>query len=182
MKKFCLPFIGLFFCLLTNSVFAQKTIYLRAGNVQTNNYLTVGVGKAKEYSNYAEISSLQFGIQAISSTQSPIGKPDLKDIIFTKSFDASSNKFMQAVTHNGVIPDIEILTTMTNESKIVVVHKIELKDVVITDISSSAVPGCLVNCPAVVESYTIAYRSIKTTTYTPLPTTSFYEVPMVIKQ
>lgn len=161
MKKFCLSIIGLFFCLLTSTVSAQK-IYLKAGD------LTANASEDEVYFNYTELSSLQFGITrdanyAFGGLSKGITK--LKEIIFTKNVDISSNKFVDNLIGARGIPSIEIITTIPDKSAIKVVQKIELKDAFFRDISSVVVPGCSGDCPAIAESYRIEFNAIRVTTY-----------------
>lgn len=161
MNKFNLPFLGLIFFLITHSVSGQK-IFLKADD------LTNGASTIDRYSDYAEISSLQFGGSSTMSltqgTGGGVGKSDFREIIITKNVDISSNKFLDKMAKGQFISLIEIVSTI-NSGGPKVVHKIELKDAYVTNISSSTVQGCTGNCPAIAESYSFKYRAIRITTF-----------------
>lgn len=159
MKKICLPVAVLLYFFLSSSAFAQK-IYLKADP------FTNGGSQLDGFADYVEISSLQFGIIAPAIIGGGAGKVTLKNIIVTKNVDISSGKFMNNLARGRHIPLVEIVNVLSTTFQPQVLHKIELKNALITDISSSAVPDCPGNCPAIAESYTIIYDAIRITTYT----------------
>jgi len=162
MNKFYITILGLVSFLIANSASAQK-IFLKADD------LTKGASKVAGYLDYAEITSLQFGAsfdRSWKTTGAPTGKPNFKDIIITKNVDISSNRFLDKLIKGTTVGLIEIVSTTNDGSDINVVHKIELKDSYITNVSSSTVQGCTGNCPAIAESYELVYRAIRITTYT----------------
>jgi len=176
MNKFYLSLLGLICCLLVHSVSAQD-IFLKA------DALTVGASREKGYTNYAEISSLQFGISAESSWirggEPSVDNANFKKITITKNVDVSSTKFMQKIAFGVPIDLIEIVSTGSIGMNVrEVLHKIELKDAYVTNFSTSGIQGCASGCPAIAESYEFIYRAIRVTTYVyddkSRPTTSVF--------
>jgi len=164
MNKFYLILIGFIFCLLTHSVSAQS-IFLKA------DALTTGASKEKTYTNYAEITSLQFGVSAESSWirgENPsVGNANFQHVTITKNVDVSSTKFLQKIATGTKIDLIEIVSTgNVGVNTLEVVHKVELKDAYVTNVSSSGIKECTGDCPAIAESYEFVFKAIRITTYT----------------
>lgn len=165
MNKFYLSLLGLICCLLAHSVSAQD-ILLKA------DALTQGAGRIRDYANYAHVTSVQFGISAETSWTkgggASVGKPNFKNITITKNSDVSSGKFMQKIAMGTGIDLIEILSVgNVGADRQEIVHKVELKDAYVTNVSSSEVEGCAEGgCPSIAESYEFVYKAIRITTYT----------------
>jgi type VI secretion system secreted protein Hcp len=162
MKKMYLFFLGLLLCMLGNVAVAQQ-MFMKAGN------LTANGSNIDQFRNYVPITSLQFGLTSTSLSSGPgagqAPRPDFKEIVFTKNVDISSNRILQTVATGKLIPLVEFVSTFTANGQQEIVYKIELKNVSITNVASSSVPGCSGGCPAVAESYSFDYSAIRITTY-----------------
>lgn len=165
MKKLLLPFVTLVFCLVAQHISAQK-VFLKADP------LTINGGADAAFRDYVVITSRQLGGTAettISGGLPRIGKPVFQNLIITKSADMLSNKLWTLMAKGTRIEEMEIVSTglAPNGQSRVVTHKIELKDVFVADIASSAAQGdCEAGCNGTAESYQLVYTAIKITTYT----------------
>lgn len=147
---------------LVASVASGQDIYLKADG------LTDQAGPSGDYFNYSSISSCQLGLSAEPGTKNGApapGLPVFDRVIITKNVDLASNKLLTLVTLPRGIETMEIIHTQNREGSSSVVHKIELKDVIIAKISTSTIQGCEGGCPAIAESYELVYTAIRITTY-----------------
>lgn len=165
MKKLLLPFATLVFCLFAQHISAQK-LFLKADALTNNGDADTG------FRDYVVITSRQLGGAAETTISGGIprpGKPDFQNLVITKHSDMLSNKLWTLMSKGTHINDMEIVSTALsqNGSSRVVTNKIELKDVYVTGIASSAAQGdCEAGCNGISESYKLAYAAIKITTYT----------------
>ncbi|WP_221392137.1 type VI secretion system tube protein Hcp [Dyadobacter sp. NIV53] len=161
MKKVCLLLFCACYLSFTSRVTGQG-LFLKAGE------LTAGASQNDTYQDYAEIHSFQFGtmidVNITGGTGSGVGKPSATKVVVTKSVDVSSSKLLQKQLMGQIIPEIEIISTNFNGT---IVHKIQLKDVYISDVATSGA-ACSGGCPAS-ETLSLVYTAIKITTYTMNP-------------
>jgi type VI protein secretion system component Hcp len=163
MKKHYPLFCALILCLFSIAASAQK-MYLKA------DYLTENLGQDRDFEDYVNITSLQYGMTAATTILkggSPsVGKPQFGEVIVTKSADALSGKEMEYLALGKHFDNVEIVNTMTDGlGKIRVMYKVELQDAFVTDVSTSSVPGCNGNCPSASESLKLVFKAIRVTTY-----------------
>ncbi|MDQ6480678.1 type VI secretion system tube protein Hcp [Dyadobacter sp. LHD-138] len=165
MKKLLLPFVTLVFCLVAQHISAQK-VFLKADPLTTNGNADAA------FRDYVVITSRQLGGTAetiISGGPPRVGKPVFQNLIITKNSDILSNKLWTLMAKGTRIEDMEIVSTglAPNGQSRVVTNKIELKDVFVAGIASSAAQGdCEAGCNGIAESYELVYTAIKITTYT----------------
>jgi type VI secretion system Hcp family effector len=163
MKSFY-TFIGsLFICLLSCSVYAQS-IFLKVDDFTQN------LGLNSQFVDYTELTSVQYGLQAeVSLLASPgplAGKPKFGEIIITKNIDGLSNYIMNAMVRGIDFENMEIVATRGDgNGGLATMHKVELKNVYVTDFQTSSVEGCEGNCPSIAESVKFVYEAIRITTY-----------------
>lgn len=149
-------------CLLANHVSAQQ-IYFKA--TASNGIITALASTSKDYTNYSELSSSQLGFSAEPSSGpggTRPGQPVFDKIVITKNSDIATTKLMPYLTNGNAIRDVEIVTTRRDDNGgMLPTYKIELKDVFITDISTSSTN----ECACFSESYEMKYNAIRITTY-----------------
>lgn len=163
MKKIYLPLLGVFCFLFSHSSSAQEMLLKADG-------LTQGLGVIKDYQDYVVISGVQFTVDAESSftdgTLPSTGQADFKEITITKNTDVFTANLLNSITKGRVIDKLEILITKKPDASkpMVVVQKIELNNVVVTDMSLVAVSGCTGNC-GFAESIKLIYKQVQVTVY-----------------
>lgn len=164
MKKIYLPFVCIFFCLLTHSLFAQK-MFLKAGALTLNGAILDPA--FREFKDYVEISGVQYSLDAASSYPSgagPIADPTFGEVVVTKNVDKLSTALLKNISNSTVIPLMEIVSTQLIDGNAEVTYKIELKDVFVSHVSQAGVPGCNTGC-GVAESVKLVYKRIRVSTY-----------------
>ena len=154
-------FVIAFVCLFSNSLFAQN-MYLKAGTLTEKGSLVDG------FRDYVELSSVQYGVSAESSsvkgTGPTVGKANFSEITITKNVDILSNALLKNISASTAIPEVEIVTTVrTGKGLYAIGHKIELRNAYVTNVSQAAA-DCNGGC-AVAETFKIVYRAIRITTY-----------------
>lgn len=160
MNRCYLRFGWIAFFLVAYTASAQK-IMLKA------DALTTGASTVRGYTNYSEITSVQFGVDAETSylkgTGPAVGKPTVREVTITKYVDVSSNKLWSKITAGIHTSLVEIVSL--SDPDLELMHKIELKDAFVTSISASNVTGCTQGCPSIAESYKFVFKAIRITTY-----------------
>lgn len=162
MKKTSFMAVCTLLIVLANPLFAQH-MFLSAGTFTTKGSIY------RNFENYVEISSVQYGVDAETSYNlgggAAVGRPTFREMVVTKNVDILSNELLRRITTGKSIPLIEIVTTQNTDAGEKVAHKIELKDVFVTDVSDAGVEGCTGNCGGLAESVKLVYKAIRITTY-----------------
>jgi type VI secretion system Hcp family effector len=168
MKKVSFTALSILLSVFATPLFAQH-LFLSAGSFTNKGSMFRG------FENYVEISGVQYSVESASSYSAPSGpaaaKATFNEVVVTKNVDILSNELLRRISSGKTIPLIEILTTKTSESEETVVHKIELKDVYISNVSNAGVEGCTGNCGGLAESVKLVYKAIRITTYSIKPST-----------
>jgi type VI protein secretion system component Hcp len=160
MKNLYFFFIAL--CLLASNVSAQQ-IYFKA--TTSNTILTTGATLSKDFANYSELLSSQLGFSnevALEVGGPSSSRPVFDKLTITKYADLATTKLMPFVATGNSIANVEIISTRSDDRGApVITYKVELKDVFLTKLSTSAIADCA--CYS--ESYEMVYKAIRITTY-----------------
>ncbi|WP_221393422.1 type VI secretion system tube protein Hcp [Dyadobacter sp. NIV53] len=161
MKKISFLIVFGFSLFVTSSLSAQQ-LFLKAGTLTQQGSIYKG------FENYVQISGVQYGVEALTSyksTGAAVGKANFGEIVITKNVDILTNELLRSISKGTLYALMEIVSTKNTADGQKVSHKIELKNVYVTNVSNSAVEGCPDDCAGLEESVKFVYKSIRITTY-----------------